>query len=240
LRGDDARLCLIREVNARRVPRWGAGAVDSLDSRRGAASCLAMPAPPPPPSAGKVAGQAQMLLFHHVGKTSLIPPPAGGLTAAIVVVARRRKEYHVVAAVEGNELKTPETEHRPRLERLLETTHLELDGKLFVNTQQAPTWHANCRRFDPGGSLDRRVNCRCVSQPRWVGARRNTKGGKQQGETATFVLSCAQGGCACSRGLQAFARERERLSTSPFSHAATFSYESPGPSFYRRKERAWV
>jgi hypothetical protein len=36
------------------------------------------------------------------------------------------------------------------------------------------------------------------------------RGGKQQGETAAFVLSCAQGGCACSRGLQAFARERER------------------------------
>jgi hypothetical protein len=34
---------------------------------------------------------------------------------------------------------------------LSETTHLELDGKLFVNTQQAPTWRANCRRFDPGG-----------------------------------------------------------------------------------------
>jgi hypothetical protein len=114
-----------------------------------------------------------------VGKTSLIPPPAGGLSTAIVAVARRRKEYHVVAAVEGHELKTPETEHRPRLERLLETTHLELDGKLFVNTQQAPTWRANCRRFDPGGSLDRRVNCRCVSQPRWVGARRDTKGGEQ-------------------------------------------------------------
>jgi hypothetical protein len=105
-----------------------------------------------------------MLFFRHVGKTSLIPPPAGGLTAAIVAVARRRKEYHVVAAVEGHELKTPETEHRPGLERLLETTHLELDGKLFVNTQQAPTWRANCRRFDPGESLDRRVNCRCVSQ----------------------------------------------------------------------------
>jgi hypothetical protein len=42
-------------------------------------------------------------------------------------------------------------EQRPGLERLLETTHLELDGKLFVNTQQAPTWRANCRRFDPGG-----------------------------------------------------------------------------------------
>jgi hypothetical protein len=92
-----------------------------------------------------------MLFFRHVGKTSSIPPPVGGLSAAIVAVARRGKEYHVVAAIEGHELKTPETEHRYGLERLLETTHLELDGKLFVNTQQAPTWRANCQRFDPGG-----------------------------------------------------------------------------------------
>jgi hypothetical protein len=99
-------------------------------------------------------GQTRMLLFRHAGKTSSIPPPAGGLTAAIVVVTRRRKECHVVAVVEGHELKTPEMEHRPGLERLLETTHLELDGKLFVNTQQAPTWRTNCRRFNPGGSLD--------------------------------------------------------------------------------------
>jgi hypothetical protein len=155
-----------------------------------------------------------MLLFRHVGKTSSTPPLAGGLTAAIVVVARWRKEYHVVAAVEGHELKTPETEHRSGSKRLLETTHLELDGKLFVNTQQAPTWRANCRRFDPVGSLDRRVNCRRVSQPRWVGARRSTKGGKKEtgkkGKPAAFVLSCAQVGCACSRGLQAYAWERER------------------------------
>jgi hypothetical protein len=80
-----------------------------------------------------------MLLFRHAGKTSSIPPLAGGLKAAIVVVAQRRKEYHVVAVVEGHELETPEMEQRPGLERLLETTHLELDGKLFVNTQQAPT-----------------------------------------------------------------------------------------------------
>jgi hypothetical protein len=211
LRGDDARLRLRREVNARRIPRWGAGAVDSLDSRRGAASCLAMPASPPPPSAGKVMGQTRMLLFRHVGKTSSIPPPVGGQTVAIVVVARPRKEYHVVAAVEGHELKTPKTKHHSGLERLLETTHLELDGKLFVNTQQTPTWRANCRRFDPGGSLDRRVNCRYVSQPRWVGARRNTKGGETaKGKLAASVLSCAQVGCACSRGLQASARESER------------------------------
>jgi hypothetical protein len=92
-----------------------------------------------------------MLLFRHEGKTSSISLPAGGLTAAIVVVAWWRKEYHVVAAVEGHEHQTPETKHRPGLKRLLETTHLELDRKLFVNTQQAPTWRANCRRFDPGG-----------------------------------------------------------------------------------------
>jgi hypothetical protein len=50
-----------------------------------------------------------MLFFRHVGKTPLIPPQSGGLSAAIVAVARRRKEYHVVAIVEGHELKTPET-----------------------------------------------------------------------------------------------------------------------------------
>jgi hypothetical protein len=110
-----------------------------------------MVALPPPPTAGKVTGQARMLLFRHGGKTSSIPPPPGGLTAAIVVVARRRKEYHIVAAVEGHQLETPQTEQRPGLERLLETTHLELDEKMFVNTQQAPTWRTNCRRFDPGG-----------------------------------------------------------------------------------------
>jgi hypothetical protein len=110
-----------------------------------------MSAPPPPPSAGKVTGQTRMLLFRHVGKTSSIPLPAGGPTAAIVDVARRRKKYHVVAAIKGHELKTPETKHRPGSKRLRATTHLELDGKLFVNTKQAPTWRANCRCFDPRG-----------------------------------------------------------------------------------------
>jgi hypothetical protein len=34
--------------------------------------------------------------------------------------------------------------------------------------------------------------------------------------------------------------ERESLSVSPFSRTATFSYEGPGPCFYRCKERAQV
>ena len=92
-----------------------------------------------------------MLFFRHAGKRSPIPPPSGGLAAVVVAVARRRKEYHVVAAVEVHKHETPKTEQRPGLKRLLETTHPELDGKLFVNTQQAPTWRANCRRFETGG-----------------------------------------------------------------------------------------
>jgi hypothetical protein len=178
-----------------------------------------------------------MLLFHHAGKTSSIPPPAGGLTAAIVVVARRRKEYHVVATVEGHELETPKMEHRPGLERLLETTHLELDGKMFVNTQQASTWRANCRRFDPGG-VPGPTSKLSLRVPAQMGRREM----EHKGEKPRLVLSCAHGGSACSRGLQAFAREREResLSVSPFSRAAAFSYEGPGPSFYRCKEKAQV
>jgi hypothetical protein len=102
-----------------------------------------------------------------------------------------------------------------------------------------------CRRFDPRGSLGRRVNCRRVPQPRWVGARRSAKGGNLRetgvkGKPAAFVLSRAQVGCACSRGLQASAWERARGLCAPSCSPArpTFSYECPGPSFYRRKERA--
>jgi hypothetical protein len=162
-----------------------------------------------------------MLFFCHAGKMSSIPPLAGGLTAAIVVVARRRKEYHVVATVEGYELKTPKIEHRPGLERLVETTHLELDGKLFVNTQQAPTLRANCRRFDPGGSLDRRVNCRCVSQPRWVVARRSTRG-KQQGESRPRVVLRLGRMRLQYRVTSVREGESESLGASPSSRAATF------------------
>jgi hypothetical protein len=83
-----------------------------------------------------------MLFFHRVGKMSSVPPPAGRMSAAIVVVAWRWKEYHVVAAVEGHELKTPETEHRPGPERLLETAHLELDGKLCACSRGVTSVHA--------------------------------------------------------------------------------------------------
>ena len=69
--------------------------------------------------------------------SSSSPPP--GEPTTVVAVALRGEEYHVVAAVARHELKTPEAEHRPRLKKLLKATHLELNGKVFVNTQRAPT-----------------------------------------------------------------------------------------------------
>jgi hypothetical protein len=78
-------------------------------------------------------------------------------------------------------------EQRPELKRLLETTHMELIGKLFVNTQQAPTWRANCRRFDPGGSLDRRVKLSLRALAQMGLARDGT-----QGEKLWLMLSCAK------------------------------------------------
>jgi hypothetical protein len=113
-----------------------------------------MVAPSPPPPARRVAGTTRVLLFHHGEMPPWrLPPPSESLT--VVVAVPRREEYHVVATVEGHELETPKVEHCPELKRLLKTPHLELNGKVFVNTQRSPTWRANCRRFGPEGSLDR-------------------------------------------------------------------------------------
>ena len=87
--------------------------------------------------------------------------------------------------------------------------------------------------FWPRGSLDRRVNCRRVSQPRWVGARQDTKGENSEGKPRPSCCPVPRAaGCACSRGLQAFAREREReraraLHAGPFSRAANLSVREP-------------
>jgi hypothetical protein len=159
LRGSNTRRCLRCEDNTRHGPRRGAGVVDSLwpDSRQGAASCMATVAPSPPPPARRVAGQTRVFLFCHGGKSSSSSPPSGELTTVVAVVLCG-EEYHVVAAFAGHELETPEAEHSPRLKRLLKATHLELNGKVFVNTQRAPTWRANYRRFRPARSVSQPVN----------------------------------------------------------------------------------
>jgi hypothetical protein len=118
-------------VGTRHVPRRGAGTVDSLrsDSRRGAASCLAMVAPSPPPPARRVAGQTRVFLIRPGEMSSLGSPPPGELTTVVAVVLRG-EEYHVIAAVRGHELETYEAEHRPGLKWLLKIVHLELNGKV--------------------------------------------------------------------------------------------------------------
>jgi hypothetical protein len=98
-----------------------------------------------------------VFLFCHGGK-SLSSSPLLGEPTVVVAVTLRGEEYHVVAAVEGHELETPKAEQRPQLKWLLEATHLELNGKVFVNTQRAPTWRANCRRFRPTRTVNRPVN----------------------------------------------------------------------------------
>jgi hypothetical protein len=203
LRGNDIRRCLRCVDNARHVPRWGAGVVDSLDSRRGVASCLATVAPSPPPAARRVAGQTRTLLFRHGGKTSSSSPPPGELTT-VVVVMLQREEYHVVAAVAGHELQTPEVEHRLGLKRLLKTTHLERNGKVFVNTQHAPTWCANCRRFGPRGPSTEPTS-------EFIAACPCPDGLAQDGTQGGMWLVLSRTGGARSRGYKRRERERESL-----------------------------
>jgi hypothetical protein len=137
LLGSNTRRCPRCEDNTQHVPRRGVGVVDSLwsDSRRGAASCLAMVAPSPPPPVRRVAGLTRVF-FRHGEMSSPSSPPPGEPTTAVVVVLWG-EEYHVVAAIGRHELEAPKAEHRPGLKRLLEIVHLELNGKV-LSTRSAP------------------------------------------------------------------------------------------------------
>jgi hypothetical protein len=129
-----------------------------------------------------------MLLFCHGGKTSSSPPPPGELTTVVVAVALRGKEYHIVAAVEGHELETPETEQRPGLKRLLETTHLELNGKFARQHAAGPYLARQLSAFRPRGVLGPTSKIVAVC-PSPDGLARD---GTQEKKTR-LVLSCARG-----------------------------------------------
>jgi hypothetical protein len=165
LLGSDTRRCLRCEDNARHVSRRGVGVVDSLwsDSRRGAASCLAMVAPSPPPLARRVAGQTRVFLFRHGGKLSS-SSPSPGEPMTVVVVVLRGEEYHVVAAVGGHELETPKAEHRPGPKRLLKIIHLELNGKVLP-TRSVPYLARQLSAFwtseDPQSTSEFDAACPC-------------------------------------------------------------------------------
>jgi hypothetical protein len=103
--------------------------------------------------------------------------------------------------------------HNPNSNRHF-TSHYTNSSFLFYRSDVVPAYLLMyllivyiCRRFDPEGSLDRRVNCCCVSQPRWVGARWNTrekKGNRGSRYPAPTVDALAVGGYKRPRG-----RERE-------------------------------
>ena len=95
-------------------------------------------------------------------------------------------------------------------------------------------YHTLCRRFDPGGSLDRRVKL-SLRVPAQMGWREMEHKGENRGSCypAPRADALAVGGYKRSRG-------RESLFVGPSSRATTLSYEGPGPSFYRCKEGVQV
>jgi hypothetical protein len=118
----------------------------------------------------------------------------------------------------------------------------KVHDKLKMRPQFYRLTYLDLSAFRPRGSLDRRVKCRCVPQPRWVGARWNTKGWNHGscypapgGKALVVGFTSAREGERERDG----ASERARSSARRFSRA-TLSREGPGPSFYRCKERVQV
>jgi hypothetical protein len=150
-------------------------------------------------------GQTRMLLFRPGGKTSSSSPPPGEPTTVVAAVALWGEEYHVVAAVVGHELDTPEAEQRPVLKKLLKTTHMEFKWKVFVNTQQCPYLACQLSTFRtwgvPGPTSKFVAACPCPD-----GLMRD---GTQGGNTACII---SHQGCARSRLQASRERERERES----------------------------
>jgi hypothetical protein len=84
------------------------------------------------------------------GERSLLGLPPPGKPTTVVAVVLRWEEYHVVAAIEGNELETPKVEHRPGLKRLLKIVHLELNGKVLSTRSEPLPGAPTVGVLDPG------------------------------------------------------------------------------------------
>jgi hypothetical protein len=142
-----------------------------------------------------------VFLFRHGGK-SLSSSPSPDEPTTVVVAVLREEEYHVVAVVVGHELETPKTEHRPGLKRLLKATHLELNGKVFVNTQQDPYLARQLSAFqtreDPQPTSEFVAACPCPDGL--------MQDGTQEGNEAYVILHRG----ARSRGYKRRERARER------------------------------
>jgi hypothetical protein len=104
-----------------------------------------------------------------------------------------------------------------------------------------PTWANWVSAFRPRG-VPGPTSKLSLRVPAQMGRREMKHKGNKKGNRGSCCPvpradALAVGGYKRSRGRE---RERERLSVSLFSRVATFSYEGPGPSFYRCKEKAQV
>jgi hypothetical protein len=112
---------------------------------------------------------------------------------------------------------------------------------LFYFSKHSPKINTMCRRFETGGSLGRRVNVAACPSPDGSARGRARRGEVRWPETGVREVeiprpSCssrAQIGCACSRGLQASTRERERAASSE-------RLSRPRPARPTFSKRAWV
>jgi hypothetical protein len=92
---------------------------------------------------------------------------------------------------------------------------------LFNNIEDELKMFDICRHFETGGSLGRRVNVAACPSPDGSARGRARRGEVRWSETGVREVeiprpsysSRAQVGCACSRGLQASTRVRERATS---------------------------
>jgi hypothetical protein len=113
---------------------------------------------------------------------------------------------------------------------LLKTPHLDLNGKVFVNTQQAPTWRAICRRFGPGGSLGPTSEiavCPCPDGLAWDGTQEVGQALYYPAPGVPLVVGVTSASCEGGRDTEFVCR----------SPRANPPQGGPGPPFYRGKER---
>jgi hypothetical protein len=85
---------------------------------------------------------------------TVIPAQCSLALGELIVVVRwvpGWEEDHVLAVAEGHELQTLEPDHRSQRKWLFGVRHPEKWQESDVDTQQSPTWRANCRCLDPGG-----------------------------------------------------------------------------------------
>jgi hypothetical protein len=82
------------------------------------------------------------------------------------------------------EKKEKSSSHKPhrsgdKKKRMRKVVYYETDSSSASTSGSDAASVTSCRRFKTGGSLSRRVKCRRVPQPRWVGARPSAKGGSE-------------------------------------------------------------